>query len=112
MSELNPDFRDDNDQIPSDAPDIGDLKAVHAYLEDATLDDAARLQRADVVERLENERGSKNRKEVTDAIGKARGQGAPAEDMRPQDAKAAQGERPEPRTGTSTSDKSSSSRKG
>lgn len=73
MSELNPDFRTDDDH-----PDLGDVKAVQAWLEDATLDNTGRAQRADVIERAEGERSGKPRREITEAISKARGEGAPA----------------------------------
>lgn len=72
MSELNPDFRDD------DFDDFGNQKAVIDWLDDASVDFAEKARRADVVERKETERSGKNRDEVTAAIGRARGEGAPA----------------------------------
>lgn len=72
MSELNPDFRSDDDV------DINDPKAAIAWLDDASVDFAEKVRRADVVERLENGRSGRNRDEVVAAIGRARGEGAPA----------------------------------
>jgi hypothetical protein len=74
MSELNPDFRDD-----SDLPDLGDLRAVNDYLEDATVDNTERATRADKIDRLESERSGGYRDEIRVAVSKARGEGAPAE---------------------------------
>jgi hypothetical protein len=73
MSELNPDFRDD------DFDDFGDQKAVIAWLDDASVDFNEKVRRAGIVERKELERSGKPRDEVTAAISRARGEGAPAE---------------------------------
>lgn len=71
MSELNPDFRNDDDH-----PDLNDRKAVVDWLEDSTVSNEERARRADVIEKA----GSKPvDDELAAAISKARGEGAPAE---------------------------------
>lgn len=70
MSELNPDFRDD------DHPDLSDRKAVLDWLEDASVSNEERARRADVIERAGSAKVDDG---LAAAISKARGEGAPAE---------------------------------
>lgn len=91
MSELNPDFRDD------DHPDLSDRKAVIDWLEDASVSNEERARRADVIERAG---APKVDDELAAALSKARGEGAPAEthtDTRDKSRPETQGTRGKPR---------------